>query len=197
MVVAAGAMDGDAKEGGANRLDHVVELVKPIHDWIGRFIIDQPQPVYSGGGSGFNRMIGKLIAGQLLANELIERRLIDYLRVTLPNSGGITEFMKIAALCETHNVGLIPHSTGPISLAALTHALGAFSGPVLMECGGVPKPPYLPQGVDFRNGKLWPRDKPGLGVEFDPAGASLLSEITEHYAPTPVYRRPDGSMTNW
>ncbi len=141
--------------------------------------------------------VGEQFGDRWDSNELIERRLIDYLRVTLPNSGGITEFMKIAALCETHNVGLIPHSTGPISLAALTHALGAFSGPVLMECGGVPKPPYLPQGVDFRNGKLWPRDKPGLGVEFDPAGASLLSEITEHYAPTPVYRRPDGSMTNW
>jgi L-alanine-DL-glutamate epimerase-like enolase superfamily enzyme len=92
---------------------------------------------------------------------------------------------------------MIPHATGPISLAALTHTLGVFSGPVLMECGGVPKPPYLPQGVDFHNGKLWPREAPGLGVEFDPAGASLLSDITERFAPTPIYHRPDGSITNW
>jgi galactonate dehydratase len=117
--------------------------------------------------------------------------------VPLPNTGGITEFMKIAALCETHNVGMIPHATGPISLAALTHTLGVFSGPVLMECGGVAKPPYLPQGVDFRNGKLWPHEAPGLGVEFDPAGASLPSDITQHFAPTPIYHRPDGSITNW
>ena len=141
--------------------------------------------------------VGEQFGDRWDSNELIERRLIDYLRVTLPNTGGITEFMKIATLCETHNVGMIPHATGPISLAALTHTLGVFSGPVLMECGGVPKPSYLPRGVDFRNGKLWPRESPGLGVEFDPAGASLLSDITERFAPTPIYHRPDGSITNW
>ncbi len=130
-------------------------------------------------------------------NELIEQRLIDYTRVTLPNTGGITEFMKIAVLCETHNVGMIPHATGPISVAALTHALSAFSGPALMECGSVPTPPYLPQGPDFRNGKLWVREAPGLGVEFDPKGADLLSEIVERSAPIPLYHRPDGSITNW
>jgi L-alanine-DL-glutamate epimerase-like enolase superfamily enzyme len=105
--------------------------------------------------------------------------------------------VKIATLCETHNVGMIPHATGPISVAALTHTLGAFSGPVLMECGSVPKPAYLPQGPDFRNGKLWPRDALGLGVEFDPKGADLVSDITERSAPIPMYHRPDGSITNW
>src|SRR5260370_1254488 len=44
-------------------------------------------------------------------NELIENRLIDYSRVTLPNVGGITEYVKIMALCETHYIGLIPHFT--------------------------------------------------------------------------------------
>ncbi len=38
-------------------------------------------------------------------NELVEKHVIDYARVTLPNVGGITELMKIAALCETHCVG--------------------------------------------------------------------------------------------
>ena len=94
--------------------------------------------------------VGEQFGDRWDTNELIEQRLIDYTRVTLPNTGGITEFMKIATLCETHNVGMIPHGTGPISIAALTHTLGAFSGPVLMECGSLPKPAYLPQGADFR-----------------------------------------------
>jgi L-alanine-DL-glutamate epimerase-like enolase superfamily enzyme len=141
--------------------------------------------------------VGEQFGDRWDINELIEQNLIDYTRVTLPNTGGITEFMKIATLCETHNVGMIPHGTGPISVAALTHTLGAFSGPVLMECGSVPKPSYLPQGPDFRHGKLWPRDAPGLGVEFDPKGADLISEITERSAPIPIYFRPDGSITNW
>jgi galactonate dehydratase len=66
-------------------------------------------------------------------NQLIERELIDYTRVTLPNVGGITEFMKIVALAETHYIGTIPHFTGPISEAALVHCLTATSVTALME----------------------------------------------------------------
>jgi L-alanine-DL-glutamate epimerase-like enolase superfamily enzyme len=73
--------------------------------------------------------VGEQFGDRWDTNELIEQDLIDYTRVTLPNTGGITEFMKIATLWETHNVGMIPDGTGPISAAALTHTLGAFSGP--------------------------------------------------------------------
>ena len=66
-------------------------------------------------------------------NRLVENHDIDYIRATLPNVGGITEMMKIAAICETHFVGIVPHFTGPIATAALVNSLGTFSGPVLME----------------------------------------------------------------
>ena len=46
-------------------------------------------------------------------NKLVENHDIDYVRATLPNVGGITEMMKIAAICETHFVGIVPHFTGP------------------------------------------------------------------------------------
>jgi len=45
-------------------------------------------------------------------NRLVENHDIDYNRCTLPNVGGITEFLKIMALCETHVVGMVPHFTG-------------------------------------------------------------------------------------
>ena len=143
--------------------------------------------------------VGEQFGSRWDMNELIEGRLIDYIRATVPNVGGITEFMKIAALCETHYVGIIPHFTGPISEAALVHLCCAFSGPALMEmlprvAKGVP---YLPKSFDFRDGKLWPNQRPGLGVEFDTAQLRMISEITEKSQPTPIYRRPDGSVTNW
>jgi L-alanine-DL-glutamate epimerase-like enolase superfamily enzyme len=143
--------------------------------------------------------VGEQFGDRWDINELIERHLIDYARVTLPNVGGITEFIKIAALCETHYVGMVPHFTGPIALAALVHVLCALPVPVLMEITGAgPKTPsYLAQGCTFQSGKLWPVSRPGLGVEFDPAGADLIAEITEHHAPVPRFRRPDGSVTNW
>ena len=61
-------------------------------------------------------------------NKLVENHDIDYVRATLPNVGGITEMMKIAAICETHFVGIIPHFTGPISTAALVQLPGDVFG---------------------------------------------------------------------
>ncbi|MFN8505621.1 mandelate racemase/muconate lactonizing enzyme family protein [Kouleothrix sp.] len=143
--------------------------------------------------------VGEQFGDRWEINELIEHHLIDYTRVTLPNVGGITEWQKIAAICETHYLGMIPHFTGPIALAALVHVLCAQPAPALMEVvgAGPQPPPHLPQGCDFRDGKLWPSRRPGLGVEFDPAGATLVAEVDAHSAPIPLLRRPDGSYTNW
>jgi len=60
--------------------------------------------------------VGEQFGDRWDCNTSIERHLIDYTRMTLPNVGGITEFTKIAALCETHYVGMIPHFTGPSHL---------------------------------------------------------------------------------
>lgn len=133
-------------------------------------------------------------------NEMIENRLIDFSRVTLPNCGGLTEYIKQAALCETHYVGLTPHFTGPVATAALVHACSTFSGPVLMEMTGTgvrSDIPYLLRAYDFKQGKLWPSDRPGLGVEFDPKRVKMIAEFTTRNQPIPILRRPDGSLTNW
>ena len=133
-------------------------------------------------------------------NELIEGRLIDYARVSIPNCGGITEYVKIASMCETHYVGLIPHFTGPLAEAPLVQVCAVFPGPVLMEMVGDSKPPaisHLPECYDFRNGKMWPNRRPGLGVTLDTKPLKLMAEVTEHAQPIPLLRRPDGSITNW
>jgi L-alanine-DL-glutamate epimerase-like enolase superfamily enzyme len=143
--------------------------------------------------------VGEQFGSKWDVNDLIEQQLIDYARVTLPNVGGITECMKIQALCETHYVGLIPHFTGPISEAALVHACSVFSGPVLMEMtgGGLHDYPHLPECYDFHKGKLWPNRRPGLGVTLDTKPLQLAAEITEPKRPIPMFHRPDGSITNW
>jgi L-alanine-DL-glutamate epimerase-like enolase superfamily enzyme len=132
-------------------------------------------------------------------NTLIERQLIDYARVTLPNAGGISELMKIIALAETHYVGMIPHFTGPISEAALVHCLTATSVTALMEMlgDGSRTYPHLPKAYDFRDGKLWPNDRPGLGVELDVEKLTLLGEYDTYRAGMLMNRRPDGSFMNW
>lgn len=143
--------------------------------------------------------VGEQFGARWDISELIQNNFIDYSRVTLPNAGGITEYHKIAALCETHSVGLIPHFTGPVATAGLVHACGAFPGPVVMELTGAgPRPvDYLPEYVDFRNGKLYLNNRPGLGVTFDPKRLPMTAEFTRRNHPTHTLKRPDGSYTNW
>lgn len=142
--------------------------------------------------------------GEVLGNKwdwlsLIEHDLIDYGRVTIPNVGGVSEFMKIAAMCEAHHIGLIPHFTGPIATATLVHCVAATSVPALMEMagGGRRTWPYLPQSYDFQNGRLLINDRPGNGCEVDTSRLEMMAEYTERYAPIPTLDRPDGSYTNW
>ena len=132
-------------------------------------------------------------------NKLVEDHDIDYIRATLPNVGGITEMMKIAALCETHAVGIIPHFTGPIATAALVGSLSTFPGPVIMEYnfGGRPVP-YLPECLDFKEGKVYPNQRPGLGVTADFKQLKLIGSVDKvNNDRVSIYARPDGSITHW
>jgi galactonate dehydratase len=130
-------------------------------------------------------------------NRMVESHDIDFVRATLPNVGGITEMMKIAAMCETHAVGIVPHFTGPIATAALVNCMSTFSGPVMLEYNHAGRTyDHLPEYVDFRNGKAYPNERPGLGVTLDVAPLTLIGEVTEPGRRN-VYTRPDGSLTHW
>ena len=96
---------------------------------------------------------------------LVEQRDIDFARASLPNVGGITEMLKIMAVCDTHKVGIVPHFAGPIATAGHMHTMMAFPGRVLMEYNqGERAVPYLPESLDCKDGKVWPNDLPGLAL---------------------------------
>jgi galactonate dehydratase len=57
---------------------------------------------------------------------------------------------------------------------------------------------YLPECLDFKEGKLYPNERPGLGVQLDLKPLKMLAEITEYTTNrAQLYYRPDGSITNW
>jgi L-alanine-DL-glutamate epimerase-like enolase superfamily enzyme len=146
--------------------------------------------------------VGEQFGDRWDINELIENRLIDYSRVTLPNSGGILELKKIAAICETHYVGMIPHFTGPLSTAALVHVLGSSSpSRCMMELvgGQVEKPAYFNDDyVRYEAGKLYLNPSPGLGVTFDPKKATFVMEVvTKTKFPHPILQSKDGAIHGW
>jgi L-alanine-DL-glutamate epimerase-like enolase superfamily enzyme len=130
-------------------------------------------------------------------NRLVENHDVDFIRATLPNVGGITEMMKVAGICETHAVGIIPHFTGPIATAALVNCLSTFSGPVMLEYAFDGKPiDYLPESFDFRDGKMYTNARPGLGITVDMKRLTMIDEVTEPGRRN-IYRRRDGSLTHW
>jgi L-alanine-DL-glutamate epimerase-like enolase superfamily enzyme len=146
--------------------------------------------------------VGEQFGARWDINELIENRLIDYSRVTTPNSGGLNELKKIAILCETHYVGMIPHFTGPLATAALVHVLGSSSPTrCMIELAGgvVEQPAYFNQDyIDFRNGKIYLNPKPGLGVTFNPAKADFVLEVTANTKyPHPILYSKDGAVHGW
>jgi galactonate dehydratase len=131
-------------------------------------------------------------------NKLVENHDIDYNRCTLPNVGGITEFIKVMAMCETHAVGIVPHFTGPIATAALVHCLSTYPGSVMFEYNyGDSKIDYLPEYTDFKAGKLYANERPGIGVTLDLKPLKQIGEVTEPLRRNQIYKRPDGSWTHW
>jgi galactonate dehydratase len=146
--------------------------------------------------------VGEQFGDKWDINELIEGRLIDYTRVTLPNTGGLSELKKIAVLCETHYAGMIPHFTGPLSTASLVHVLGSSSpSRCMMELGGgEPEYPayFNDDYIKFKEGKLYLNSAPGLGVKFDPKKATFVMEVKEKTKfPHPYLKSPDGAIHGW
>lgn len=104
--------------------------------------------------------------------ELIDRRAVDVLQPDLAITGGFSEGLKIAALCEAHRLELAPHCWGSaISFrAGLTLAFASSAG-VYMEVpmGGDPLLREMAKiDLELKDGTLAQPAGPGWGVEPDP-----------------------------
>ena len=93
--------------------------------------------------------------------------------------------------------GIVPHFTGPIATAAQIHALGPYPTRSCSSTNYTQPIPYLNEFVTFREGKLYPNDRPGLGVTVNMDRLKLVATIAEAGPNRPTYYRPDGSQITW
>ena len=131
--------------------------------------------------------------------EMIENHLIDYIRMTVSHSGGLTHMRKIAALAEVHHVRTGCHGPtdiSPVAMAACLHFGISVPNFGIQE--------YMIQGDEtleifdaeytFKEGLVHLPEKPGLGVDYDEDRAAKHPYVRAYL---PVNRREDGSMWNW
>jgi mannonate dehydratase len=133
------------------------------------------------------------------AHILITEQLIDYLRMTVVHSGGLTALKKIAGLAEIYHVLTGCHGAtdlSPVSMAAALHfdiSVNNFGIQEYMrhteETDAV-----FPHGYHYKDGFLHPGDGPGLGVDYD---EKLAGKYPYERAYLPVNRKLDGTMFNW
>jgi len=140
---------------------------------------------------------GEQIASKWDWQVLIEKDLMDYCRIDLCISGGLTEARKVAGWCETHYIEQAPHNPlGPVSTAACLHF--DLSTPLFAVQELVWRPDVIPGIVqtDMRldGGKLFSGGTPGLGVELNDEAARAHPYQPASFA---MLRREDDSVSDW
>ena len=141
--------------------------------------------------------------GELFVNPheyvpLITERLIDYVRVRVSKTGGITPCRKIATLCEFFGVQTAWQEGGdndPVNQAAAMHLDMTSPSFGIQEENHFSEEELeaFPCHAVLEGGYLYPNEKPGLGLDIDEEkAAALFSGAGPTY--TAEDRRADGSV---
>ena len=122
-------------------------------------------------GTGIAMAAGENLCTSFQFRDMFAAGAVDYAQPSVTKVGGITEFLKVAALCDTAGVTLMPHSPyfGPGFLATL-HLLAARGTP-----GGMVERYHMDLEASLygelvlpMNGKFVVPEGPGLGRDPDP-----------------------------
>ena len=96
------------------------------------------------------------------SDEYIKRRLVAYLQADVIRVGGITEWIRIAALADAHGIKMSPHFVMEVTVevqCAIQNSLFVEYIPWFQS--------YFKDPVRVENGHIYARQSPGLGLEFD------------------------------
>ena len=95
--------------------------------------------------------------------QLISARGVSFPEPDVTNCGGITAFMKIAALAEAHNLPVTSHGAHDITV----QLLAACPNRSYLEAHGFGLENYVVHAFEIKDGCAIAADRPGHGVEFD------------------------------
>jgi galactonate dehydratase len=124
------------------------------------------------------------------ARDFIENDAIAVLQCDICNTGGFTQYKKIAAMAESHYISIAPHNpNGPLPSIENAQLCAAIPNFLILE--HVPEWHYpswtgelfshVPQVID---GHLEVPERPGLGAEIN---EEVLRDLVTRYPPQPSY----------
>src|SRR6201988_4047382 len=106
--------------------------------------------------------------------ELITRGAVDIVQPDIAWSGGFSECRRIAALAQAHHLMVAPHAfAGAVLLVAALHFIASIPNGLVLEFDQNPnglRDELLKQPLAIdRDGMMRVPERPGLGIELDPA----------------------------
>jgi len=138
--------------------------------------------------------------------KLFQEGAVDIVQPDLSHAGGISEVHRIATMAEAYDVAIAPHCPlGPISLAAALQIDFSHINALIQETSlgihyseGVELTDYLkdPDGFKLKDGYVPLPRGAGLGIEIDEEKVREAAKIGHNWK-NPVWRNPDGSVTEW
>ena len=180
-----------------------IELCKAIED-LRPFFVEDPIRSENPGSFAILRSqtsvpigTGEQLHHKWAYRELIEQELIDYLRVDICHTGGITEGKKLAAMAEVHYQELACHYTSsPVSTAAMLHLNMSIPNCAVQEYAPATgwMNDVIQHNLQTEDGYLLSVDTPGLGIDLNEEAA-----LAHPHTPgvPPHLRREDGSVQDW
>ena len=168
---------------------------------------EQPEALLGLGGHGGTPIaLGERLYSRWDFKSFLASGVVDVIQPDLSHAGGISEVRKVAAMAEAYDVAVAPHCPlGPLALASCLQLAGCTPNVVLQEVSlGI----HYNETHDLLNfvlnkdaltpvgGQLTIPSGPGLGVEIDEAAVRAAHE-QRHRWRNPIWRHPDGSVSEW
>jgi len=141
--------------------------------------------------------MGELFVHSLEWRTLVERRLIDFIRMHISAIGGITPARNAAIFAGAYGIRTAwhgPHDVSPVGHAANLHLDLWAPNFGIQEWCRFPELVYkmFPGCPEVRDGYMYPNDKPGLGVDINEELAAKYP-VTDEIIQWTQTRLPDGT----
>jgi len=98
--------------------------------------------------------------------ELMEREAVEIVQADIGKCGGVTEFIKIAAMADAYGLPVCPHGSAYISVPVVAAVPNGLFSEYIQGIHD-PMGQVFIDPIKARNGEVIPSNKPGFGIELN------------------------------